>query len=172
MEVYTTENEQVSALKNFFVENGKAIAAGLIIGIGGIAGWNYYQSHQVSKLQDAAIAYETAITAKGTPAEQTARLQAFAKEANNNYGAIAGLDLAMKAVDSNDLPAAENALSQALTKTDNEDLKDLINARLARVQLGQKKPDAALATVAAVKGKGWAAYAQDIRGDALLQKGM
>lgn len=44
----------------------------------------------------------------------------------------------MKAVDSNDLPAAENALSQALTKTDNEDLKDLINARLARVQLGQK----------------------------------
>ena len=30
MEVYTTENEQVSALKNFFVENGKAIAAGLI----------------------------------------------------------------------------------------------------------------------------------------------
>lgn len=45
MEVYTTENEQVSALKNFFVENGKAIAAGLIIGIGGIAGWNYYQSH-------------------------------------------------------------------------------------------------------------------------------
>lgn len=171
MEVYTTENEQVSALKNFFVENGKAIAAGLIIGIGGIAGWNYYQSHQVTKLQDAAIAYETAVTAKGTPAEQTARLQAFAKEANNNYGAIAGLDLAMKAVDSNDLPAAENALSQALTKTDNDDLKDLINARLARVQLGQKKPDAALATVAAVKGKGWAAYAQDIRGDALLQKG-
>ena len=46
MEVYTTENEQVSALKNFFVENGKAIAAGLIIGIGGIAGWNYYQSHR------------------------------------------------------------------------------------------------------------------------------
>ena len=34
-----------------------------------------------------------------------------------------------------------------------------------------RKPDAALATVAAVKGKGWAAYAQDIRGDALLQKG-
>ncbi|MRF53214.1 tetratricopeptide repeat protein, partial [Stenotrophomonas sp. MY15] len=49
-----------------------AIAAGLIIGIGGIAGWNYYQSHQVSKLQDAAIAYETAIAAKGNPAEQTA----------------------------------------------------------------------------------------------------
>ena len=171
MEVYTTDNEQVSALKNFFVENGKAIAAGLIIGIGGIAGWNYYQSHQVSKLQDAAIAYETAIAAKGSPEEQAARLQAFAKDANNNYGAIAGLDLAMKAVDSNDLPAAENALSQALTKTDNEDLKDLINARLARVQLGQKKPDAALATVAAIKGKGWAAYAQDIRGDALLQKG-
>ncbi|HCM62384.1 MAG TPA: hypothetical protein DIT05_07525 [Morganella sp. (in: Bacteria)] len=171
MEVYTTENEQVSVLKNFFVENGKAIAAGLIIGIGGIVGWNYYQSHQVTQLQDAAVAYEAATVVKGTAEEQLTRLKLFAKEANNTYGAFAGLDLAQKSVESNDLPGAEAALTAALPKAENEELKDLINARLARVQLGQGNADAALSTAGNIKGKGWAAYAQDIRGDALLHKG-
>ena len=57
----------------------------------------------------------------------------------------------MKAVDSNDLPGGRKCPEPGADKTDNEDLKDLINARLARVQLGQKNPDTALATVAAGK---------------------
>ena len=56
MEVYTTENEQVSALKNFFVENGKAIAAGLIIGIGGFAGCVLYTSPPARKIQESRMA--------------------------------------------------------------------------------------------------------------------
>lgn len=34
MEVYTTENEQVDALRRFFAENGKALAVGVVLGIG------------------------------------------------------------------------------------------------------------------------------------------
>lgn len=38
MEVYTTENEQVDALRRFFAENGKALAVGVVLGIGA-TGW-------------------------------------------------------------------------------------------------------------------------------------
>ena len=45
MEVYTTENEQIDAIKRFFVNKGKALLIGLVIGVGAIIGWNYWQSH-------------------------------------------------------------------------------------------------------------------------------
>lgn len=38
MEVYTTENEQVDALRRFFAENGKALAVGVVLGIGALVG--------------------------------------------------------------------------------------------------------------------------------------
>lgn len=37
METFNNENDQVDALKRFFAENGKALAVGVILGIG--AGW-------------------------------------------------------------------------------------------------------------------------------------
>ena len=48
MEVYTTENEQVDALRRFFAENGKALAVGVVLGIGALVGWRYWQSHENS----------------------------------------------------------------------------------------------------------------------------
>lgn len=172
MESYSNENDQVTALKDFFVNNGKAIAAGLIIGIGAIVGWNYWQSHQSNKLQDAAQSYATATANIRTTDKANIELVSqFAADNNNTYGSFAGMDLAQYAIEKNDLPSAEKALSEALTKTKNEDLKDLINSRLARIQIAQKNADGALITAELIKGTGWAAVAQDIRGDALLQKG-
>lgn len=34
MEIYENENDQVEAVKRFFAENGKALAVGVILGVG------------------------------------------------------------------------------------------------------------------------------------------
>lgn len=39
MEVYTTENEQVEVIRRFFAENGKALAIGVVLGVGALVGW-------------------------------------------------------------------------------------------------------------------------------------
>lgn len=46
METFNNENDQVDALKRFFAENGKALAVGVILGIGALVGWRYWTSHQ------------------------------------------------------------------------------------------------------------------------------
>ncbi|PVF11136.1 hypothetical protein DBO95_25830, partial [Yersinia pestis] len=46
MEVYTTENDQVDAVRRFFSENGKALAVGVVLGIGALVGWRYWQGNQ------------------------------------------------------------------------------------------------------------------------------
>ena len=59
MEIYENENDQVEAVKRFFAENGKALAVGVILGVGALIGWRYWNSHQA----DAAL--KTLDTIKG-----------------------------------------------------------------------------------------------------------
>ena len=49
MEIYENENDQVEAVKRFFAENGKALAVGVILGVGALIGWRYWNSHQGAK---------------------------------------------------------------------------------------------------------------------------
>ena len=42
MEIYENENDQVEAVKRFFAENGKALAVGVILGVGALIGWRYW----------------------------------------------------------------------------------------------------------------------------------
>lgn len=58
-----------------------------------------------------------------------------------------------------------------MADTSDENLKAVINLRLARVQVQLKQADAALKTLDTIKGEGWAAIVADLRGEALLSKG-
>ena len=56
MEIYENENDQVEAVKRFFAENGKALAVGVILGVGALIGWRYWNSHQVDSARSASLA--------------------------------------------------------------------------------------------------------------------
>ena len=71
METFNNENEQVDALKRFFAENGKALAVGVILGIGALVGWRYWTSHQLDSARDSSLAYENAISALKSDSPET-----------------------------------------------------------------------------------------------------
>ncbi|WP_187487370.1 tetratricopeptide repeat protein [Duffyella gerundensis] len=172
MEVYNNENEQVDALRRFFANNGKALAVGVIIGIGALAGWRYWTGHQVSNSAEISANYQKVTQAMQGDRPQTLEAVAkFASENNNTYGALAALDLAKQYVDQQQLDQAASQLQTGLKATKDENLQAVLNLRLARVQLQQKQAEAALKTLDAVKGEGWSAIIADIRGEALLSKG-
>ncbi len=162
MEIYENENDQVEAVKRFFAENGKALAVGVILGVGALIGWRY----------SASLAYQNAVTAvsEGKP-DSIPAAEKFAAENKNTYGALASLELAQQFVDKNELEKAAAQLQQGLADTSDENLKAVINLRLARVQVQLKQADAALKTLDTIKGEGWAAIVADLRGEALLSKG-
>lgn len=172
MEVYNNENEQVDALRRFFANNGKALAVGVIIGIGALAGWRYWTGHQVSNSAEISANYQKVTQAMQGDRPQTLEAVAkFASENNNTYGALAALDLAKQYVDQQQLDQAATQLQTGLKATKDENLQAVLNLRLARVQLQQKQAEAALKTLDAVKGEGWSAIIADIRGEALMSKG-
>ncbi|MGP3592127.1 YfgM family protein [Vagococcus sp. WN89Y] len=172
MEIYENENDQVDAIKRFFVENGKALAVGVVLGIGALVGWRYWSSHQEDSAKASSQAYEDAISAlsAGKP-EALAAGEKFVADNKNTYGALAALELAQQYVDKNELEKAAAQLQLGLGATSDENLQSMINVRLARVQVQLKQQDGALKTLDAVKGESWAAIVADLRGEALLSKG-
>ena len=169
MEVYTTENEQVDALRRFFAENGKALAVGVVLGIGALVGWRYWQSHENSNMMAASQSYQEASDrlAAGKP-DDVAAAEKFVQANGNSYGVLAALQLAKHFVEQNDFAKAEQQLALAQGQTKDDNLLAMIDLR---VQLQEKKLDEALKTLDGVKGEGWAAMMQDVRGDVLLAKG-
>lgn len=172
MEVYSNENDQVDAIKRFFAENGKALAIGVILGVGALVGWRYWTSHQENSSREASQTYENTVTAlKVDKPETVAAAEKFAESQKGAYGAFAALELAQQFADANQLDKAEKQLQLGLAAANDDNLKSVINMRLARVQLQMKQPDAALKTLEGIKGEGWTAIVADLRGEILLSKG-
>ena len=172
MEVYSNENEQVDALRRFFANNGKALAVGVVLGIGALAGWRYWSTHQDNSSREVSAHYQQLTSALDGSKPQTLEAVAkFANENSNTYGALASLDLARQYVDKNELAKAAAQLQSGIQNTQDANLQAVMNLRLARIQLQQKQADAALKALDSVKGEGWTAIVADIRGEALLSKG-
>lgn len=172
METFENENEQREAIRNFFAENGKALIVGVVLGIGALVGWRFWSQGQVESARESSLAYDHAISAlqAGKP-QDLAAAEKFVAANNNTYGALASLSLAQKYVADKALDKAEAQLKQGLADAKDDNLKALINLRLARVQVQQKQADAAIKTLDSVKGEGWTAIVADLRGEALLSKG-
>jgi len=172
VEVYTTENEQVDAVRRFFAENGKALAIGVVLGIAALGGWRYWQSHESTAMADSSVAFQQANQAvTDKKAQGVEDLEKFAQSNKNKYGVFASLQLADHFVEAKDFANAEKQLVAAQSQAKEENLLSLVSLRLARVQSQQKKFDDALKTLDGVKGEGWIALQQDVRGDVLLAKG-
>lgn len=170
--MYENENDQVDAVKRFFAENGKALAVGVILGVGALMGWRYWNSHQADSARGASLTYENTVSAIRADQPQTlAAAQKFAADNKNTYGALASLEVAQQFVDKNELDKAVAQLQQGLSAASDDNLKAVINLRLARILVQQNKADDALKTLDTIKGEGFTAIVADLRGEALLSKG-
>ncbi len=58
MSRYETDEEQWEAIKRWWQENGKSIMLAAVIGIGGVAGWNWWQQAQYQKALVASSTFE------------------------------------------------------------------------------------------------------------------
>ncbi|WP_159566909.1 YfgM family protein [Budvicia diplopodorum] len=167
MEIYNNEDEQLDAVRSFFRENGKAIVVGVVLGIGALFGWRYWQSHQKQEAANTSMYFDQAMVHR----DNTSNLDAFIKANENTYGIFAALKLAQESVDKGDFAKAKQQLLWAQGHTKDDNLLPTISLRLARVQLQEKQFDDALKTLDTVQKGGWFAQAQAIRGDVLAEKG-
>ena len=169
-----TEEEQVEKLKAWFKENGLSIVFGIIIGVGGIGGYNYWVHTQETMAAEASGHFTQMMEALSAGNSETVQQQAdiLSNEyASTEYALMAQLARASDYVVNADFENAESALQQVVGSAEQQPLAYLARTRLATVQIQTEQFDQALATLAIDFPAEFAARADELRGDILVLQG-
>lgn len=166
--------EQGERVKRWIREYAMAVVIGVALAFGGIYGWRYWQSYQTSQNQVAAERY--ALFQELVEEDDFAQAEALYSElreanAGHTYTALAGLETAREYVENGQLDDAAEIYRNVLAQNTFSTLHPVVRLRLARVQLSQDDPDAALATLGDDTPPGFAAAFAEVRGDIEAQRG-
>lgn len=169
-----TEEEQLDAIKQWWKSNGTALLVGVAIAVAGVFGWQAWQRYQNTQAAEASVTYQQLIAIAGSDnIDDNARQQAFtfadklqSDHGGSLYGDLAGLIEARLAVDSSDNERARQALNEIVENSDRPYMQGLARLDLARLQIADGDPDAALKTLDQTIPSALEAQRQDVRGDA------
>ena len=169
-----SEKEQWEAAKRWLRENGPAIAAGVAIAALGLAGYRWWQARE----NNADLAAGAMYIQMENAFEQGNRTQAFIflGDLERNYPSSPYADQAKLAsarafVEDNELDRAADELRDVMQHSHDSVLKVIARQRLARVQIAQRQPSQAIATLAGGSPGALAPQYDEARGDAYYAMG-
>ena len=167
MEQFATEEQQVEAIKRFWKENGIAIIAGAVIGLGGLWGWRYYSESQIVAKEAASLEYQAVVEGLQNESGIDRANEFLTEYTDSGYAPLLGLVLAQQAVDANDYDKALEQLAIA-ANTDDAAVSALANLRIARIHLQQGDATQAIEAVNKVVNEAFTTQVEVIKGDAYV----
>ncbi|TDQ48164.1 YfgM family protein [Permianibacter aggregans] len=174
MDEILTEEQQLEKVRQWWKDNGVSVVLGLVLGLGALAGWRFWQSHQSETAMSASAAFEQVVKLSeqaDKKAEFVAAAEALAKDHQGTvYAQFGQLYLARASVNDADLDKAAGLLQAVVNEAAHPALKHTATLRLARIRLAQGNAEQALQLAQISKddaGTYHGAYAM-VRGDALL----
>ena len=168
------EQEQLDLVKSKVRELWIYVVAGIAIGLGGLAGWNWWQDRRETQAQTASARYEELLQAFGrndATRGHTLLAELKADYAWTPYAALGELIAVRIHVEANELDKAAAGLKSVMDTAHDDEIKMIARLRLARVLSAQSKHDEALALLQVDEAGEFASRISDVRGDVLLAKG-
>jgi predicted negative regulator of RcsB-dependent stress response len=169
-----TEDEQVEKLKTWLKENGLSIIMGIVIGVGGIGGYNYWKRYQETTAAEASAHYAQMMQALAADNDDLVQQQADilrADYAATDYASLADLALARMQVDNGEFAAAIESLQPLAGSEEQQPLVFLARIRLAALQIQLEQYEQSLATLDTGFPNEFSALVDELRGDALARQG-
>jgi predicted negative regulator of RcsB-dependent stress response len=169
-----SEQEQIDQIKRWWRSNGRALVAGLALGLAGLAGYRYRDAQENARAENASLNYEVFIglltEQKLTDAESAGRgiVEGYPGTA---YARLSSLLLARLAAERADYGAAAEHLERVIGDSDAGETAQLARARLARIRLAQGEIDAAQALVAQIPALPDGERFPELRADILAARG-
>ncbi|MCI0505221.1 MAG: tetratricopeptide repeat protein [Gammaproteobacteria bacterium] len=174
MDVYTTEDEQIAAIKKWWKENWLSLFGGILIGAGILFGWKYWNDSKNFHTESASVEYEAMIQslAKNQLEESSSHAATLLGQyADTPYAGLAALTMAKIKADKDDLVAAKSHLRWAMDNVQQQEVKTEAQIRLARILLAEGKHDEALQQVSNIQLSPYKAVVEELKGDIYVAKG-
>jgi len=164
---YTTDEEELEKLKNWWNDNKVFVVTGLIAGGAILGGYNWYKDMVATRANTASALFEDLKEAVSSGNREVALAKGSElqdKFSATPYDAQALLVLAKVHIDAGDYDAAMQALKDAIS-TGNTELGHVARLRLARVQLAAGLVDEAKSTLTVRSEGEFSSLYQELRGD-------
>lgn len=173
VDVNLSEEEQVEALKKWWKENGKSVAAGIIIGLGGVFGWQYWSQYQQEIAEQASLQFEqlTQSVAANSPVAIGQAENLIASNQSSAYALFAALNLAKVKYQQGDITGAKAQLQWVMANADDPSLQQIARLRQARIILNEGQVDEAAALIAQAPVDNYRGDIAELRGDIALSRG-
>lgn len=168
------DEAQVAELKQWWKENRAPLIAGLVLGLSGIGGWQFWQNYEARRAAEASQMFEDLkkVANQGKVGETRVLVEKMKSDyPRSPYATGAALLAARLAADRQDWKIAREELEWVDAHARDDGLKQIARLRQARVlwQLGQ--PDDALKLIPAKPESGFAPLFEELRGDIKLAQG-
>ena len=173
MDVYSSEDEQVEAIKKWWKENGPAIITGVVLGLGGLFGWRYWQTQDQSKAEEASTGFQEMRSLALDDHTSDAMLigdRVISRFVDTTYAALTALAIAKIEVDDEDLDGAARRLQWVIDNSGLAEIKEVAQRRLARIYLAQGKHDDAWDTIVGQQTEPPLVSLHELRGDILVAR--
>lgn len=174
MSEYLSDKEQWEEIRGWIREYGPSVIAGVAIAAAIGAGWYWWKARLDARGLQASAIYTQMIDAleRGNRADAFTHLGELERSyPGSPYADQAKLLAARVEVEANELDKAAQELTNVAQSSKDHGLALVARERLARVEIAQGKPDAALSTLAAVNAGAFTARYEAVRGDAYYAKG-
>ena len=169
-----TEEEQVERLKAWLKENGLSIVMGIVIGVGGIGGYNYWVHAQETTAAEASGHFAQMMEALSAGNNEVVLEQAdtlLSDYGSTDYAMMAQLALAKSYVANGEYEKAESALQQVAGSAAQQPLAFVASTRLAAVQIQTGQYENALTSLSIDFPEEFAAIVNELRGDIYALQG-
>lgn len=173
MEIYSSEQEQVDALKAWWDKNGRITIVAIVAVLLGVLGWKSWVQNQQQRAEAASVIYQQMLDTLETDAAKAMELGRVivADYPGTAYVTFASLAMAKLAVEQKELDGAAAYLRQAMEQADDQAIQQLARLRLARVLQAQGKAEEALGLLTVEVAPGIRGGYDELRGDILLAQG-
>ena len=174
MDVYVSEQEQVEQIRRWWKDNGKALLLGLVVGLGGLAGYRYWDAAQTARAESASINYQQFLQqSAGDHIDDAVKTGHAIVESypGTAYAQLTTLLLAKLAVEKNDYAQAKTELRNLIDNNSNDQISYVARARLARLLLAEGAADEADKLVAAIPTVSDGDRNAELRADILAARG-
>jgi len=169
-----TDQQQAEQVKGWLRQNGVFLVAGVVLGLGGLFGWNQWNRYQERQAEEASVVYETFLQAvranrlDRAEVEMTTLAADFSASPYTDQGRLA---MARLYLEQGKPDKAAEYLQQVVSTAVSPEFRLIARLRLARVQILQEQYDLALKTLTDPGSKAFAPSFHDVRGDVYYAMG-
>jgi len=173
VEGYISEEQQVEAIKKWWKENGMAVVAGAILGLGILFGGRAWFDYRQTQAGDSSMKYSMMLQAaeSGRSDDAIQLGQALLVSGTGDYPAMSALMLARLELKRGNTDAAATQLQWVIDNGKMAGLKSVATLRLARLSYMQGDSDAALSQLAKPISAEFAAAVAELKGDIYAARG-